>query len=130
VLPRSADIYGKTLSLTALKGKTVVLNFWFTACGSCILEIPELNKLQQEYAGKSVVFLALGLDDATRIRTFLNTHDFKYTLLTDAKTVHADYSVTICPISMVIDKAGIIRFVQVGGQDIATTLAPAIDATN
>jgi peroxiredoxin len=106
MLPQSADIYRKTVSLTALKGKTVVLNFWFTACGSCILEISELNKLQQQY------------------------HDFKYTLLTDAKTVHADYSVTICPISMVIDKAGIIRFVQVGGQDIATTLAPAIDATN
>jgi thiol-disulfide isomerase/thioredoxin len=80
VLPQPADNYRKTVSFTALKGKTVVLNFWFTACGSCILEISELNKLQQQYAGKNVVFL--------------------------------------------------IRFVQVGGQDIATKLAPAIDATN
>lgn len=124
------DIYGKTVSLAELKGKTVVLNFWFTACGNCVQEIPELNKLQQQYAGKNVTFLALGLDDATRTRAFLKTHDFNYTLLTEAKTALADYNVTMCPISMVIDKTGIIRFVQVGGQDIATSLAAAIDAAN
>jgi peroxiredoxin len=121
------DIDGKTVSLASLKGKTVVLNFWFTACGSCVQEMPELNKLQQQYAGKNVVFLALGRDDASRTRTFLNTHDFKYTLLTDAKTVQADYNVTMCPISMVIDKTGTIRLVQVGGDNIATALSSVID---
>jgi peroxiredoxin len=124
------DIDGKTVSLAALKGKTVVLNFWFTACGSCVQEMPELNNLQKQYAGKNVVFLALALDDVTRVRAFLNTHDFKYAVLTDAKTAHADYNVTMCPISMVIDKTGTIRFVQVGGQDIATSLASAIDKAN
>ncbi len=121
------DVDGKTVSLSALKGKTVVLNFWFTACGGCIQEMPELNKLQQQYAGKNVAFLALALDDAARVRTFLKTHDFRYSLLTEAKAVHADYNVTMCPISMVIDKTGIIRFVQVGGQDIAASLGSAID---
>jgi peroxiredoxin len=122
------DIDGKSHSLAALKGKIVVLNFWFTACGSCALEMPELNKLQQQYAEKDVVFLALGLDDAAKTRTFLKTHDFHYTLLTDARTIHADYNVTMCPISMVIDKTGIIRFVEVGGQSIAESLTTAITA--
>ena len=120
------DIDGKSHSLAALKGKIVVLNFWFTACGSCAQEMPELNKLQQQYADKNVVFLALGLDDATRIRAFLKTHDFHYTLLTEAKAVHADYNVTMCPISMVINKAGIVRFVDVGGQNIGESLTAAI----
>jgi peroxiredoxin len=122
------DIDGKSHSVAALKGKIVVLNFWFTACGSCIQEMPELNKLQQQYADKNVVFLALALDDAERVRAFLKTHDFHYTLLTDAKTVHADYNITMCPISMVIDKSGVIRFVEVGGQDIAASLTAAITA--
>jgi peroxiredoxin len=122
------DIDGNSHSLAALKGKVVVLNFWFTACGSCVQEMPELNKLQQEYADKNVVFLALGLDDAARVRTFLKTHDFHYTLLTDAKAVHADYNVKVCPISMVIDKTGVIRFVEVGGQGIAESLTAAITA--
>ena len=114
--------------MAALRGKTVVLNFWFTNCGGCVLEIPELNKLQQQYADKNVAFLALGLDDAIRTRAFLKTHDFRYTLLTEAKDVQATYNVTMCPISMVIDKAGIIRFVQVGGQNIAEALGGAIAA--
>ncbi len=122
------DIDGKSHSLAALRGKIVVLNFWFAACGSCALEMPELNKVQQQYADKNVVFLALGLDDAARIRTFLKTHDFHYTLLTNAKAVHADYNVTVCPISMVIDKAGVIRFVEVGGESISKSLTEAITA--
>jgi len=120
------DIDGKSVSLAALKGKIVVLNFWFTACGGCVQEMPELNKLQQQYADKNVTFLALGLDDAARTRAFLRTHDFHYTLLTEAKAVHADYNVTMCPISMVIDKAGIVRFVDVGGQNIGESLTAAI----
>jgi hypothetical protein len=36
----------------------------------------------------------------------------------------------MCPISMVIDKTGTIRFVQVGGEDIAASLASAIDKAN
>jgi peroxiredoxin len=121
------DVDGNTHSLADYKGKTVVLNFWFTNCGACIQEMPELNKVKKQYADKNVVFLALGLDDATRTRAFTSTHDFQYTLLTDAKTVQADYNVTMCPISMVIDQHGIIRLVQVGGQDIAATLGKAIE---
>jgi peroxiredoxin len=124
------DVDGRAHSLAALKGKTVVLNFWFTNCGGCVQEIPELNKLQQQYADKNVAFLALGLDDAIRTRAFLTTHDFRYTLLTEAKDVQADYNVTMCPISMVIDRAGIIRFVQVGGQNIVETLGAAIAAAS
>jgi len=120
------DIDEKSVSLAALKGKIVVLNFWFTACGSCALEMPELNKVQQQYANKNVVFLALGLDDAVKIRAFIKTHDFHYTLLTNAKPVHADYNVTMCPISMVIDKTGIIRLVEVGEENIAASLTAAI----
>jgi peroxiredoxin len=122
------DIDGKSHSLAALKGKIVALNFWFTACGSCALEMPELNKVQQQYANKNVVFLALALDDAAKVRAFLKTHDFHYTLLTNAKAVHADYNVTMCPISMVIDKTGVIRFVEVGGENIAESLTTAITA--
>jgi peroxiredoxin len=122
------DIDGKSHSLAALKGKIVVLNFWFTACGSCIQEMPELNQLQQQYVDKNVVFLALGLDDAAKIRAFLKTHDFHYTLLTNAKAVHVDYNVTMCPISMVIDKTGIIRLVEVGEQNITASLTAAITA--
>ena len=39
------DLTGKKWRLSQLKGKTVVLNFWFTTCPPCIQEIPDLNEL-------------------------------------------------------------------------------------
>jgi thiol-disulfide isomerase/thioredoxin len=45
---------GKQYSLESLKSKIVVLNFWFTQCGGCITEMPELNELKKAYSGKDV----------------------------------------------------------------------------
>ncbi len=123
------DVNGKTYTLANLKGKTVVLNFWFTTCAGCIEEMPELNKIRKSYAGKNVVFLALALDDAQSIRNFTKKHSFEYSLLSDAANVAADYKVSMYPTSMVINRQGLISFVQVSGKEITETLPKAIDAT-
>src|SRR6185312_613814 len=44
-----ADLNGKMYKLSDLKGKTVVLNFWFTTCAPCVTEMPELNRLIEKY---------------------------------------------------------------------------------
>ncbi|HVA63233.1 MAG TPA: TlpA disulfide reductase family protein [Terriglobales bacterium] len=43
---------GQRISLAALRGKVVLLNFWATWCGPCRQEIPEFEQLQRIYAGK------------------------------------------------------------------------------
>ena len=43
---------GHPISLAALRGKVVLLNFWATWCGPCREEIPEFEKLQRQYPGK------------------------------------------------------------------------------
>ena len=50
-------INGEHIKLSELRGKVVVLNFWFTKCGPCKLEIPDLNGLVNEFKDKDVVFL-------------------------------------------------------------------------
>lgn len=73
------DINGKTWQLSQLKGKIVVLNFWFTGCAPCIKEIPELNELVKKYTNKDVVFIALAMgDDEERIKRFLEKRTFNY----------------------------------------------------
>lgn len=62
---------GKTYDIAKLKGKAVVLNFWFIGCPPCRQEIPGLNTLVKEYAKKDVVFLALALDDEKSLNDFL-----------------------------------------------------------
>lgn len=124
------DLAGKNLALRDLRGKTVVLNFWFTTCVACIQEMPELNELAKSYKGNQVVFLALGRNDATEIKRFLKTHPFNYNHLQNADVVGDLYKVHSFPTSMVIDPQGIVRFVQVGGTDIRQQIAAAITNIN
>lgn len=120
------DIKGKQWTLAALKGKTVVLNFWFTTCPGCIQEMPELNALQKSFSKSEVVFLAPGLDDATSIKRFVKSHPFAYTLLPKAEDLSSIYHISAYPTSMVLDPQGIIRFQQVGGKNIKEEIAAAI----
>jgi peroxiredoxin len=122
------DVDGKYHDLKSLKGKVVVLNFWFIGCAPCQAEMPELNAIRSRADLSKAVFLSLGLDNAAAIRKFLKTHRFEYTPLTYARAIHQAYKVASCPTSIVIDKNGIIRFIQVSGLDIGATLPTAIKA--
>ena len=53
---------GKPFSLSSLKGKTVVLDFWASWCPDCRKDMPELNKLYEEFASDSVVFINISYD--------------------------------------------------------------------
>ena len=122
------DIYGKQHSLSSLRGKTVVLNFWFTHCGGCITEMPDLNELNKAYSGKDVVFLAISFDEAVKIKAFLPNHPFDYIIVPDARQVCTDYDIYGYPTSVVIDRNGIITFIECSvNSDIKTRLAKAID---
>lgn len=120
------DLQGKKWSLKQLRGKTVVLNFWFTSCPPCVREMPELNKLVQQYKGKDVVFLALSYNNVEQVNTFLKNHDFNYTILPNSENVDNTYKISMWPTSIVIDKKGVIRFAQTGGENISNRLKTAI----
>ena len=57
------DLDGKDLSLSAYKGKVVLVNFWATWCEPCQVEIPELIEIQQKYAAKGFTILGVAMDD-------------------------------------------------------------------
>ena len=105
------DINGRSYSMADLKGKVVVLNFWFTNCGGCIMEMPDLNVLKKSYTGKDVVFLAITFDDNVKVNTFLAKNKFDYTIIPNADKLCKDYGIYGYPTSIVIDKTGIVRFI-------------------
>ena len=122
------DLAGKSINLSKLKGKIVVLNFWFTGCTPCIDEIAELNKLTSMYKNSKVRFLAITFDKAQAVRAFQKEHNFKFELLPDAKMVTDDYDIKRFPQTMVIDKAGIIRLAINNDEHILSRVKEAIDA--
>jgi thiol-disulfide isomerase/thioredoxin len=69
VLPQPNESFegpdGQTITLSAFKGKVVLVNLWATWCAPCIMEMPTLAKLQSDFKGKDVVVMAVSIDPPT-----------------------------------------------------------------
>ncbi|GHA78854.1 hypothetical protein GCM10007389_36170 [Pontibacter akesuensis] len=125
----ATDLNGKTYTLEQLKGKTVVLNFWFIGCKPCVLEMPHLNEVVAKYKPEEVVFLAFALDQEPDLRQFLEKHSFNYNIVPDAgKTARDTFGVNAFPTSMVINKAGVLQSYLVGySEDVGEQLTGMIE---
>lgn len=104
----ATTIDGKEIELSKLKGKVVVLNFWFTRCQPCIAEMPDLNKIVDHYTGKDVVFLSFAPEDKTKLEEFFQKHPFKFTAVPESETIRRDVFklFSAWPYAVIIDKEG------------------------
>jgi len=108
---------GKRVSKENLKGKVVVMNFWFIGCPPCEKELPGLNKLVEEFGKKEVVFLAFGRDKEEKVREYLEKHEFNYQQIpqSSAPGVFLAFEVRFgYPYHLVLDAEGKLAFTQVG----------------
>jgi peroxiredoxin len=105
---------GVNLQLAHLKGKVVVLNFWFIACPPCRVEIPKLNQLVEEFRGSDVAFIAFAPDSEEDLREFLETTSFEYHIIPNSTPVAERYGVTGAPTNILIDRDGVISSIRLG----------------
>lgn len=123
-----AGLDNKTWKSEDLKNKVVVMNFWFTTCKPCILEMPHLNRLVEENKKKPVVFLAPAPEEEPQIRRFLKKYSFDYQVIPSSLGFITEMNVENFPTHLVIDKEGIIRKVFIGyADDIQEKLHREID---
>jgi thiol-disulfide isomerase/thioredoxin len=66
-----AKLDGSRLSMAALLGKPLLLNFWATWCPPCVEELPLLSSFHEENAGKGWQVLGLAVDQADPVKRFL-----------------------------------------------------------
>lgn len=125
----ATDLSGKTYKLDELKGKTVVLNFWFIGCKPCVMEMPHLNKLVEKYGKEEVVFIAFALDNKAALEKFLLKKTFKYNIIPDAGRIAQEtYKVNSFPTSIIIDKKGFVQDYLIGySEDVEEKLVAFID---
>ena len=70
---------GEKLSFNDLIGKTIVVNWWATTCAPCIVEMPGLNKLVEQYKeNPNVVFIAIAHDKKEDVTRFLESREYDY----------------------------------------------------
>jgi thiol-disulfide isomerase/thioredoxin len=105
--------------LADLKESVVVLDFWAGWCGPCKLLVPNLNELSHKFPSLHVI--GISSDDTSVIRQYATDQHVAYTLAldVDAQATGA-YLVEALPTTIVIDKTGVVRHVEVGAGDTST----------
>jgi thiol-disulfide isomerase/thioredoxin len=72
------NLNGRGISLTRFKGRPVLLNLWATWCGPCVLEMPTLDRLAQQQAGRlEVVVVSQDLKGAAQVNPWWAAHKFR-----------------------------------------------------
>jgi len=129
------DQYGNTHTLSDYKGKTVFLNFWATWCSPCRAEMPDIQKLYEEFQQEDVVILGVAAPGLGRekseegIKGFLEENGYTYPVVmdTDAEAFQA-YGINSFPTTFMIDKDGNV-FGYIPGQLSEETMRDIIRQT-
>ena len=105
------DLNDKDVSLTDFKGKMVYVDVWATWCGPCIKEIPNIEKLMDDYKGKNIVFMSVSIDaekDKTKWKNFVKDKNLKGVQIYAGKDSDLTklYQVNAIPRFLLFDKKG------------------------
>jgi peroxiredoxin len=111
-----ATIDGKTLTMAALKGKPVYLNFYATWCPPCNDEAPAIEKLAQKYRGRVQVIGVNELESPAKAKSFFDKYHLTYPAVVDADgSLGRDYRSMIgLPIHVFIDRSGVVKLMRNG----------------
>ncbi len=114
------DADGKKYSLSSLRGKVVLVNFWATWCPPCIAEMPSMEKLSARFAGEDFILLAINAEEDGRdiVKEFLaeNPHTFPVLLDSELK-VQQRYGVYRFPETFIVRRDGVIAERVIGAID-------------
>jgi thiol-disulfide isomerase/thioredoxin len=105
------DTEGNQVSLSGLRGKVVLVNFWATWCPPCIEEMPSMEKLNEVMAGGDFVMLAINTEQNGRslVPEFLKKSPYTFPILYDDKGVAQQlYGVYKFPESFIVGKDGTV----------------------
>jgi thiol-disulfide isomerase/thioredoxin len=137
---------GKTMRLSDLRGKAVLLNFWATWCGPCKIETPWLIELRNQYAPQGFEVLGVSTDDLDadnkkmlseekqEIAKFVEQMKMPYPVLLAGDTLSKPYGgLDALPTSFFVDRGGKVVAAQLGltsKEDIEGNIRKALGAGN
>ncbi len=108
-------IDGGSLSLNELRGKPVLINFWATWCGPCVVEMPSIQKYYESYPGAFEV-VAINADESrSEVVKFVEDIEVTFPVVLDpGLRIQALYRPRGLPTSYILDSQGVISSQHIG----------------
>ncbi|MGB8131898.1 MAG: TlpA disulfide reductase family protein [Candidatus Angelobacter sp.] len=100
---------GKEVSLSSLRGKAVLVNFWATWCEPCKIEMPSLVDMQKKYGPQGLQIVGVAMDDADdkEISTFTHKMGVNYMVLRGTEKIGDLYGgIDHLPMTYYLDRSG------------------------
>lgn len=108
-------IAGPAVSLSALRGKAVYLNFFATWCEPCNEEAPAIDSLARTLRGRGLEIVGVDvLENASKAATFRRRYHLGYPIVVDDGTLRDQYRINGLPVHVFIDRTGVVRKIVVG----------------
>jgi peroxiredoxin len=109
---------GKPLSLAQLKGKVVLIDFFFIGCGGCMESLQSLDRIYDKYKDRDFILVSISHRDSRRaVTAFKQKYHIKNTVCGDAADMAKAYHLPGAPLFYYIDKEGKIANVTFGYND-------------
>jgi peroxiredoxin len=110
---------GETITLSDLKGKVVLLNFWATWCAPYKEKIPRFNEAYVLYKDNGLYILGFPIERGENlVRRFIEKREINYLLAMVTPQLNKNYqSGNVVPVTFVIDKKGKMRQKHIGNLD-------------
>ena len=107
---------GKTVVLSQLFGRAVMVNFWATWCMPCRYEMPYIQQVYEDWPEEELVVLTINVgESSSRVSQFMRSEGFSFPVLLDSDgSVAQRYNVQGIPTTFFIDKYGFIQNITVG----------------
>ena len=116
------DTKGQAVTLSAYKGRVVLLDFWATWCGGCKTEIPWYMEFDRKYRshGLTVIGVAMDNEGMKVVSPFVKQKGIDYAIVIGNDVLAKRYDLTTMPLTLLIDHKGRIAVSHAGVVDRVT----------
>jgi thiol-disulfide isomerase/thioredoxin len=112
------DVEGNSVNLDEFRDEVLMLNFWATWCGPCLVEMPSMASLYEGLGDKGLRVVAVSDEDAATVRYFVDQNPYPFTFLIDREGKLSErLRVWALPLTIILDRSRKLTYFHQGAQN-------------